>query len=296
MSSASPAVDFGPKALGLVPSSTSPTVARPGFPSVLWTPPASSFEVDQVQSRLRRMRSGVLTWARVVTQHCGESWRRWRAFFVTLTYRGSESWEPKHISGFLNRLQMWAKRHPKGPFVVPYVWTMELHKSGRPHYHLVLWIPKGVFLPTPDRPSRNRSTGAVTPPMWTFGMSNLLKVRASAVGYISKYVSKGDGAVQFPKGCRLYGTGGLPRDSQAAREARWWRLPTWLRDALPLASGELARRLRKEERALGIRDALGVCVSWVSETARLFASPWRAQWCSVRRRLFIWRIEDGYAY
>jgi len=264
---------------GLVLSSTSHTV---GFPDRLFTPPSGALAIDAEAARLKRMRAGVMTWARVCTEHCGSSGRRWRALFVTLTYADSGSWAPKQISSFLMTVSAWARR---SGFAIPYVWTMELQKRGAPHYHLILWVPHGVYLPKPDQRR-----------WWVHGSTNVVPVKGAAAPYIAKYVSKGPDASgtrhELPKGSRVFGKGGLPRASLAARVARWWAQPAWTREnaplsALTLASG-LARRVSAAFRKAW--QSSDPCPSFISEAGELLFSPWRSSWCPVRRQLFVWRV------
>lgn len=310
---------------GLVPSSTSPTGfrlsdllfknrGRSGGPAL--SAPVGALEIDQMATRLRRMRSGVLTWARVVdgwTRHnmpAGPSrgGYRWRPTFVTLTYAASDSWEPKQISRFLACVSEWARRQGER---IPYVWTLELQERGAPHYHLILWVPRHLMLPKPDKRG-----------WWPWGSSRIggkdkrggaVMEVSRPVAYMAKYVSKGEasiGAHTLPKGARICGRGGLPRASDEAREARWWRMPKWLRDALPLEGGVLAKRCRPEWR---VRDALGRLTTWVTErgesllrrewasfdgvlemvhaAGELIASPWRSAFCRVTGRVYCWRVD-----
>jgi len=96
-----------------------------------------------------------------------------------------------------------------------FVWVQEFTKRGRPHYHLLLWLPLGLTIPKPDKQG-----------WWPCGMTKIEWAR-NAVGYIAKYASKGDSLVQPAKGARMHGNGGLTGD--ALVEQRWWKLPGWLR-------------------------------------------------------------------
>lgn len=165
--------------------------------------------VDAVQSRLTRMRRAVLTAARLAAQ---SSPRGGRWVMVTLTYRPEVSWESKHISNFTNCVRTWASR--KG-FRTRYLWVMELTRANVPHYHCLIWIPKGFTLPKADEQG-----------WWKHGMTRTELAR-SAVGYLAKYSSKGSSG-QFPKGGRIHGHGGL--DFEARLELRWWMLPRYVRE------------------------------------------------------------------
>jgi hypothetical protein len=92
---------------------------------------------------------------------------------------------------------------------------LELTKKGVPHYHLVVWLPKGVTLPKPDKRG-----------WWPHGSTRIEWAR-NAVGYIAKYASKGTEGHAFPRGARLNGSGGL--SIQARIERRFWTLPLYVR-------------------------------------------------------------------
>lgn len=107
-----------------------------------------SFEPHVVlERRIKRLRRTV--WA------CGHLHRlavprghRENVWFVTLTYRGVEDWQPRHVSGCLKSVRKWCKRRG-----VPlrYVWVAELQKRGALHYHLAIWLPKSIQLPKFDK-------------------------------------------------------------------------------------------------------------------------------------------------
>ena len=248
----------------------------PGWPSLVKPAPAGAFVIDQHLARMKRMKTGVMTWARVCTEWTGTSSERWRATFVTLTYRDSACWGPKQITSYLACVASWAKRRGVR---VPYTWVLELTKAGAPHYHVLLWVPRRFCLPKPDKAG-----------WWSHGLSRIeATIHAAPHAYICKYLSKGTDVARLPRGSRISGRGGLPRQSQAAREARWWRLPSWLRELLPLDAGVLARRASAVLKAK-IRGPGGRFFSWIAETGELFESPWASRFCPATRRLYIWRV------
>ena len=93
---------------------------------------------------------------------------------------------------------------------------LELTKRGRPHYHLVLWIPKGFTPPLPDKQG-----------WWKKGHTQAVWAR-SPVGYVAKYASKGGETEGLPKGARLYGYLGLNEQMLTVRS--WYVAPQWLKD------------------------------------------------------------------
>ncbi len=220
---------------GLVSSSTS------------GTPDLNPIEVDPIQSRLTRMRRRVLTGARLHTSQVS----KWRAAFITPSYRSDAPWDAKHISDCLRLIRQYLKRRG---IRCRYVWVSEIQekrKAKQPdfhcvHYHIILWLPWGVELPLLDVRG-----------WWPHGMTQMQWARC-AVGYVAKYSSKGGQAYALPKGARMFGVGGLEGD--ALDEARWWALPGWLRDLV--AIGEKLRRK--------------VGGGWLNhDSGEIFRSPWR---------------------
>jgi hypothetical protein len=167
-------------------------------------------ELDRDQSRVKRLRRCVRQAAELHRGELGRS-RRY-AVFLTLTYRNGADWRPQHVASFFNTLRKWWARFQSTP--LRYVWVAELQERGAVHYHAVLWLPPGVTIPKPDKRG-----------WWPHGSTNT-KAAHSPVGYICKYASKCTTARGFPKGCRLYGVGGLT----ALRPVYTWRnLPGWAR-------------------------------------------------------------------
>lgn len=149
---------------------------------------------------------------------------RRKAALLTLTYRDVDGWQSNHVTTLLTHIRKWCLRRGCRP---GYVWTSELQKRGAVHYHVVLWLPKGMTLPKPDRQG-----------WWPHGMTNLTWARRP-VGYLVKYASKGDDIQQFPKGLRLHGRGGLEQDQR--RLVSWWLLPRYVREQFPVVGPRITR-------------------------------------------------------
>jgi len=171
---------------------------------------------DQRDKRLRKMKQNVITSARLHEEEARAGSFRGRWAMLTLTYRDDERWVADQVGKLLNRLRDYASRTG---FRARYTWVLELTKRGRPHYHVLVWLPKGRTLPKPDKQG-----------WWQHGLTRIEWAR-NAVGYIAKYASKGDDYDfnTLPKGARLSGNGGLSKESRI--ELRWWKLPRWVRDA-----------------------------------------------------------------
>ena len=129
-----------------------------------------------MQTRMRRMKTGVITAARLIEQERQRGGFRERCVFVTLTYRPGAVWSPSDVRDYVQRVRSWLERRGES---ARYVWTVETTKAGVPHYHLLVWLRLGLTLPFADKRG-----------WWPHGMSNQVWAR-NAVGYIAKYASKG---------------------------------------------------------------------------------------------------------
>lgn len=125
----------------------------------------------------------------------------YRVAMITLTYRRDGMWSEKQIAELLKHYREWFRRNAKDEIIPEchYVWVMELTQIGRPHYHIVMWMPKGIKPPMPDKQG-----------WWSHG-STEAKFAHSPVGYIVKYASKGEtkSGSHLPHRARLWGYGGL---------------------------------------------------------------------------------------
>lgn len=241
--------------LGLVPSSTS----GPGVQSV-------TIELDQNRIRAMRLRKSITTGARLHDQEAQASSIRGAWYMLTATYREGSDYGPRDISGLVRAVRRYFHRAARLRYRsycsrFRYLWVGELTKRLRPHYHLLIWIPRGIFLPKAD-----------TAGWWPHGMTKIEKAR-NAVGYLAKYASKFTGAMAaaFPKGFRTHAVGGLNDESK--RELRWWRAPKDARDALGPAAD-----IRKVQG--GYAD---------KRTGVFWPSPWRCFF--DKGRVIAWKLE-----
>jgi len=197
-------------ALGLVRSTTK-------FPLV-GSSIAETVTLNTGEARVKRMRKAVITSARLLQDEMTQSKHRFRVVMVTLTYAPDRAWVGQHVREFINHCRKFLARRGHS---LRYVWVAELQERGAVHYHVVLWLPRGVTLPKPDKRG-----------WWPHGLTRIEWARRP-VGYIAKYASKGSSGA-FPKGCRTHGSGGLTRD--ARQELRWWQFPLWIRERFDTAA------------------------------------------------------------
>ena len=173
--------------------------------------------------RLKRLQKSVRISAEVIQESLQKNHVRYKAAMVTLTYRDDVDWSPRQVSNYLKCVREWARR--KGIFI-HYVWVLELTKRGRPHYHVLFWLPKGVSMPKADKQG-----------WWKHGMTRS-EWAYSPVGYLCKYTSKGidfDSWGKLPRGGRLYGHGGY---TPKMRVTRAWRVaPAWVRELIDEIDG-----------------------------------------------------------
>lgn len=177
---------------------------------------------DAALTRLRRSARHVLTSARLMQESLQRGGVRYQAALVTLTFRDVADLSPRAISGFLAACREYLRRRG---FPFRYVWVLELGSlSFRPHYHVVVWLPRGLTLPMPDKRG-----------WWPYGASNIKRARRP-VGYLAAYCAKGVGAAvarrycaAVPAGARICGSGGLGFVDRLKRA--WWMAPGYIRDA-----------------------------------------------------------------
>jgi len=215
---------------GLVYNSTSQTQ---GGRRVDW------MKIDRKAIRVRRLRRRVDHSARVLDFALQPL--RPRKLFVTLTYREVSDWSPKHVASFLDCVRKWLYRQGES---LSSVWVAELQQRGAMHYHLVIWLPRRLRMPRPDKRG-----------WWPHGSTKVETAR-SPIGYLLKYASKGSEG-EFPRGARIHGACGVK--GEAAREVRFCCAPCWVRDALT-----------------GAADIRKVVGGWCDRLSGVFvASPWR---------------------
>lgn len=88
-----------------------PKQTAPGFISLSTTGTNTQIhKIDRHQSRLKRMKHGTLTAARLHEEDLQETKSRYRRAMVTLTYRNVDDWCADDISYFMRLVRQWCKR------------------------------------------------------------------------------------------------------------------------------------------------------------------------------------------
>lgn len=201
------AVCGGAAPAGLVSISTSPTQTD------------KCLNLATLQLRVTRLRRAIKYSAELASEIQGL-----KAIMVTLTYAKVNTQEPRHISDFLESAGVYLRRRGHQ---FRYCWVGELQGRGALHYHVIVWLPRGVTLPKPDKRG-----------WWPHGTTKIEWAR-SGIGYLVKYASKlrskiaDDDTATFPKGYRMHGAGGLDRERRERRS--FHMLPAWIRNVSTLA-------------------------------------------------------------
>ncbi len=240
-------------AAGLVLSSTSDTLPLFSFSKAVGAVTelldSGGYLVDSWRSRSDRLKKSVLNAANLHEKEVGKKSdlprsQQWRCLMLTLTYRDDVEWEQKQITQLLKAIRQYLKRKE---IEFRYVWVLENTKRGRPHYHILVWLPSGTSLPKPDKQG-----------WWKHGCTRIEWIKKNGAAYIAKYCvknshdSSGGGQGIFPTGARLKGGGGLSKASRLVRS--WWNFPKYVRqvfntpehDIKPAKGGGWFSRLTNE--------------------------------------------------
>ena len=180
----------------------------------------------------------------------------YRVAMITLTYARDGMWEPGHIVGLIKNYREWFRRNAKQCAIpeLHYVWVMEMTEIGRPHYHIVMWMPEGVKPPLPDDQG-----------WWPHGSTEAIFAH-SPVGYLAKYASKQESKSgrHMPKGARLWGYGGLKMVERGP--VAFALAPTWVKRLVHHESHPVKRVFERVERTL--QWTAGVYQHWHEKVIR----------------------------
>lgn len=184
--------------------------------------------IDPRAKRGKRCKTSVITAARLIEERRQREGRRLYPVMQDLTFADTRTWGPHVITEYVNRVRSWLARQGHD---LECVWKLEAGTvNGRIHYHVLFWLPAGVWLPKADKRG-----------WWKHGMTRTAKAR-NAVGYIAKYASKATDYEKLPDGARLFGLIGLDADQR--RERMWWQAPRFARDALTVPGVQFPRLTR----------------------------------------------------
>lgn len=202
---------FQGEAAGLVLSSTSDTAKSEISKKSKIFP--NEIQLDPSQIRVKRLRRSVLNATNGIEAQLPKN-LRYKKAMLTLTYADNVEWNAKHITETIKCIREYLRRKGHDFY---YVWVLENTKAGRPHYHVLMWLPKGVTLPKPDKRG-----------WWKHGHTKIEWVRKNAAAYIAKYCSKATTSHGFPKGARMHGCGGLSEGQRLIRS--FWNVPQYVRE------------------------------------------------------------------
>lgn len=176
--------------------------------------------LEAFRARLSNMRRTIITAADQFDDLMRSERKRFHRVLVTFTYSPEVKPAPGQLRDCLRLMRRWVERQGA---VWRACWVLEFHRSGRPHYHLAVWLPARLRLPMPDKRG-----------WWPHGATNIARAGRGGVkragAYLAKYISKGCelAACEAYRGQRSYAIAGL---DWARRMVIWyWRLPAWLAD------------------------------------------------------------------
>jgi hypothetical protein len=206
----------GPQAPGLVSVSTTHTRVDEALSGGV---ALDVITIDKALARFTRLQKNVGVAAKL--HQMSTVGRRVNLVMVTLTYRPGVEWQPTHVRDYLTRVRNWFSRLSGRR--LQYVWVAEVQDGSRRadgqgrgviHYHLIFWLPKGVFMPKADRRG-----------WWPHGMTKT-EVAQKPVAYVMSYAKKLKSKEGLPHGARIYGVGGL--DAAARGVRRWLNWPAFV--------------------------------------------------------------------
>ena len=250
---------------GAAPPPPSGGSGRPGLVSLATSRTLEgAFSVSRSDLRHSRIARTVIESCSAIVEDLESRGVRYRCALVTLTY-GQDTPSPRDITQAVDAMDAWCRR--RGCWM-RYCWRFEFGSvNGRPHYHLLVFLPPRLRLPLFDRQG-----------WWSHGMTNAVWAR-SPVRYIAKYCSKASCGAQDwnTKGFRWAGAGGMTAAMRLG--VRWRLVPAWVREFRERIEGDARTSLRRS----GSRWCVG---PW-----RL-RSPWACAELPGRVLQFLWRGFD----
>jgi hypothetical protein len=145
---------------------------------------------------------------------------KYRLVMVTLTYADEDAWQPRQVTQFIQTVHRNLKEQLLG-----YAWVCEMQERGAPHYHVLLYFPRGTRVPKPDEAG-----------WWKHGSTRI--ETAKSPHYITSYTGKEYQKVGLPKGARMFAVW-LRRDAVSEKIYFGFRIsaaPAWLTKHLKIAA------------------------------------------------------------
>jgi len=182
--------------------------------------------VDPQVKRFARCKKTLLNSSRLITKAWQARKARYQVTMITLTYAKIDGYLKGHIESYMTNLRNYLTRRN-----IPCIGLrkMELQQRGAVHYHILLWLPRGLILPKSDKRG-----------WWPHGMTKTERAK-NAYGYVAKYISKTEHD-QLPRGARLYQTFGLEPDMKV--EVQWWNTPSYVRESFKLEENHRPARMK----------------------------------------------------
>jgi len=219
------------------------------------------FYVDNNKVRYNRLRHRVHDWAAILD----EAGLKYRLYMIGVTYSPDQTWHKLDISKL-----MVAIRKRLGGKLLGYAWVSELQERGEIHYHIMLAVKPGTYIPMLDRSG-----------LWTHGSSHFSKDKPKSPFYIVSYCKKKyqkDYSL-FPKYCRAFAV--WISDDAAAARLRFGSLRLWQQLLISQYGEGRAKELiewKKEDDGWAYRSCLDEddAKSWVEALRAEYADhpPW----------------------
>lgn len=218
-------------------------------------------EVDSLAARIGRCTKRIKAWADAVPRLNRRLRRIYKAVsektgkeigprlvMITLSYgdadtkyKMSEGWEPNHIREYMLQLRKQLKDK-----LWAYGWVAEMQERQSLHYHIMVYVAPGTYIPTPDMPMKDGKK------MWPHGHS---KIETAERGpwYLIEYVGKEKQKEGLPAGARMFAVW-IGKKQATAEELMDFRLSS----APPY--------LQKEIRAYYAKAQVSAAVKWARVT------------------------------
>lgn len=177
--------------------------------------------IDTLKVRYQHMTDRISKWSSMLDTDDNQMW------MITLTYKPGVEWDAGDIRKFMNTLRYSRIK------IQSYAWVAEMQRRGAVHYHVMVQVPKGVFVPHVDDMG-----------WWDRGMSRTEKART--VWYLVTYVGKEyqKDFENMPCGCRAFAVWIKDRDKNLA--LRFSNLPYTDKNIIMRMGWERWKNLRDE--------------------------------------------------